>query len=125
MKKIKQHPISYFIFTWTVCRAAAQESQLAWQRIAGALVLRIRDGGLKEVESWANRLHTAPIGSYSGWPPLRCVRTASPTSHTIVVQGGLHLLVDCHGRCNSEIPKRYTGARDTMFARSARNNWDS
>ena len=24
---------------------------------------------------------------------------------------------------SSDIPKRYTGARDTTFARSARNNW--
>ena len=24
---------------------------------------------------------------------------------------------------SSDIPKRYTGGRDTMFARSARNNW--
>ena len=27
------------------------------------------------------------------------------------------------GRPSSDIPKRYTGARDTTFARSARNNW--
>ena len=76
-----------------------------------------------QVERWANRLHAARIGSYSGWPPLRCVRTASPTSRTIVVQGGLRLLADGDGRLSSDIPKRYTGARDTTFARSARNNW--
>ena len=27
------------------------------------------------------------------------------------------------GRRSSDIPKRYTGARDTTFARSAGNNW--
>ena len=27
------------------------------------------------------------------------------------------------GRHSSDIPKRYTGARDITFARSARNNW--
>ena len=54
-----------------------------------------------QVESWANRLHAARIGSYSGWPPLRCVRTASPTSRTIVVQGGLRLLADGDGRLSS------------------------
>ena len=42
-------------------------------------------GTYVQVESWANRLHVARIGSCSGWPPLRCVRTASPTSRTIVV----------------------------------------
>ena len=52
------------------------------------------------------------------------MRTASPTSRTIVVQGRLHLiLADCDSRLSSDIPKRYTGARDTTFARSARNNW--
>ena len=40
-----------------------------------------------------------------------CVCTASPTSHTIV-----H--ADCNGRRSSDIPKRYTGARDTTFVRS-------
>ena len=75
-----------------------------------------------QVESRANRLHAARIGSYSGWPPLCCVRTASPTSRTIVVHGGL-LPADFNGPHSSDIPKRYTGARDTTFARSARNNW--
>ena len=63
--------------------------------------------------------HTVKLGhaslsqrlSYSSWLPLRCVRTVSPTSRTAVVQ------------LSSYIPKRYTGARDTTFARSARNNW--
>ena len=27
------------------------------------------------------------------------------------------------GRHSSDIPKRYTGARNATFARSARNNW--
>ena len=39
------------------------------------------------------------------------------------IQGGLRLLADGDGRLSSDIPKRYTGARDTTFARSARNNW--
>ena len=74
-----------------------------------------------QVESWANCLHAARIGPYSGWPPMRCVRTASPTSRTIIaVQGGLRLLADCNGRRSSDIPKGYTGARDSTFARSAR-----
>ena len=30
---------------------------------------------------------------------------------------------DFNGRHSSDIPKRYTGARDITFARSARNNW--
>ena len=72
-----------------------------------------------QVESWANRLHAARIGSYSGWPPLRCVRTASPMSRTIVVRGGLRLPADCNGRRSNDISKRYTGARDTTFARVA------
>ena len=72
------------------------------------------------VESWANRLHAERIGSYSGWPPRRCVGTASPMSRTIVVQGGLRLLADSGWR-SSDIPKRYTGA-ETTFARSARNS---
>ena len=50
------------------------------------------------------------------------MRTASPTSRTIVVHRGL-LPADFNGRLSSDIPKRYTGARDTTFARSARNNW--
>ena len=62
--------------------------------------------------------------SYSGWPPLRCVRTASPTSRTI---GSCTRRTSSsrgqHGRLSSDIPKRYTGARDSTFARSARNNW--
>ena len=49
------------------------------------------------------------------------MRTASLTSRTIVVRGGL-LPADFNGRHSSDIPKRYTGARDTTFARSARNN---
>ena len=48
------------------------------------------------------------------------MRTASPTSRTIVVRGEL-LPADFNGRHSSDIPKRYTGARDV--ARSARNNW--
>ena len=40
-----------------------------------------------QIESWANRLHAARIGSYLGWPPLCCVRTVSPTSRTTAVQG--------------------------------------
>ena len=51
------------------------------------------------------------------------MRTASPTSRTIVlVRGGL-LPADLNGRHSSDNPKRYTGARDTTFACSARNNW--
>ena len=50
------------------------------------------------------------------------MRTASPTSRTIVLRGGL-LPADFNGRHSSDIPKRYTGARDITFARSARNNW--
>ena len=37
-------------------------------------------------------------------------------------RGGL-LPADFNGPHSSDIPKRYTGARDTTFARSARNNW--
>ena len=44
------------------------------------------------VERWANRLHAARIGSYSGWLPLRCVCTASPMSRTIVVRPGGSIL---------------------------------
>ena len=40
-------------------------------------------------------------------------------SRSKVVRGGL-LPADWH---SSDIPKRYTGARDTTFARSAQNNW--
>ena len=47
------------------------------------------------------------------------MHTASPTSRTIVVRGGL-LPADFNGRLSSDIPKRYHGARDTTFARSAR-----
>ena len=79
------------------------------RRVSAARMYRWRAGLI---------VHAARIGSYSGWPPLRCVRTASPMSCTIVVQGLL-----CNGWRNSDIPKRYTGARDTTFARSARNNW--
>ena len=39
-----------------------------------------------------------------------------------VVRGGL-LPTDFNGRHSNDIPKRYTGARDTTFARSARSNW--
>ena len=75
--------------------------------------------------SWANRLHAAGIGSYSGWPPLRCVRTASPTSriHYSYTRRTSSPPADCNGRRSSEIPKCYPGARDTTFPRSARNNW--
>ena len=40
---------------------------------------------------------------------------------TLVV---LRLLTDCYGRRSSDIPKHYTGVRDTTFARvySERNN---
>ena len=58
-----------------------------------------------QVESWANRLHTARIGSYS-WLAATGV---------VCIQHRQH--------CASDISKCYTGARDTMFARSARNNW--
>ena len=44
------------------------------------------------------------------------VRTASPMSRTIVVQGGLSSRRLCNGWRSSDIPKRYTGARDTTFA---------
>ena len=56
---------------------------------------RVSAAGMQlQVESWANRSYAERIGSYSGWPPLGYVRTASPMSRTIVVQGGLRLLAD-------------------------------
>ena len=73
---------------------------------------------------------TARIGSFPVRPPLRCVSTASLT---IVVRGvqlpfraGTDLLAVGELRSttsspqgprdSSDIPKRYTGARDTTFA---------
>ena len=101
-------------------------------RAANVWVLRTRLAPLSQrlcsrydvqVESRANRLHAARIGSYSGWPPLRCVCTASPASQTIVVHGRPISPWTSISRHSSDIPKRYTGARDTTFARSAQNNW--
>ena len=79
-----------------------------------------------QVESWANRLHVARIGSYSGWPPLRCVSTASSPSRTIVVQGRLHLRTSCGLLAGAAVTfLSVTLARETTFARSMRNNWIS
>ena len=104
-------------FAQRISRCAAHTVKLGHASLSQRLYRRYTG----RVESWANRLHAARIGSYSGWPPLCGVRTASPTSCTVVVQGGLSLLANCNGRLSSDIPKPYTDARDTTFARIARN----
>ena len=89
-----------------------------------------------EVASFVRRLATAEavrIGLYSVWPPLRRLSTASLT----IVVWGVQLLFRAGSIClqwasfvlqlrlprdhnSSDIPKRYTGARDTTFARARR-----